>query len=121
MGYNIAEIIEIAFGSFGNKRFCNLDVMYPLSFSEFMSVYLGTKQDGWNEYLLYGGLSLIMNITSSEETINFLKSLFEETYISNIIGRHNLRNRAELESRRFSGQFAIWRVCAPCFGRSFFH
>ena len=25
--------------------------MYPLSFAEFMSVYPGTKQDGWNEYI----------------------------------------------------------------------
>ena len=71
--------------------------MHPLSFAEFMSVYSGTKQDGWNEYMLYGGLPSIMNISSPEEKINFLKSLFEETYISDIVGRHNVRNRAELE------------------------
>ncbi len=92
-----------------NARFLSKDVitefrgrgdevhMYPLSFAEFMSVYTGTKQDGWNEYMLYGGLPLIMNISSPEEKINFLKSLFEETYISDIVGRHNVRNRAELE------------------------
>lgn len=38
-----------------------------------------------------------MYISNSEEKINFLKSLFEETYISDIVGRHNVRNRAELE------------------------
>lgn len=38
-----------------------------------------------------------MNSSSPEEKINFLKSLFEETYISDIVGRHNVRNRAELE------------------------
>lgn len=38
-----------------------------------------------------------MNISSPEEKINFLKLLFEETYISDIVGRHNIRNRAELE------------------------
>ena len=69
--------------------------MHPLSFAEFMSVYLGTKQDGWNEYILYGGLPPVMNISSTEEKIIFLKQLFEETYISDIIGRHNVRNRAE--------------------------
>lgn len=47
--------------------------------------------------MLYGGLPPIMNISSSEEKINFLKALFEETYISDIVGRHNVRNRAELE------------------------
>lgn len=71
--------------------------MYPLSFEEFMSVYDGTKQDGWNEYMLYGGLPLILNFTTPEEKIAFLKSLFEETYISDIVGRHRVRNRSELE------------------------
>lgn len=71
--------------------------MYPLSFAEFMSVYSGTKQDGWNEYLLYGGLPLVLNFRESEQKIDFLKALFEETYISDIVGRNRIRNRAELE------------------------
>lgn len=92
-----------------NARFLSRDVitefrgrgdevhMYPLSFAEFMSVHSGTKQDGWNEYMLYGGLPPIMNISTPEEKIHFLRSLFEETYVSDIVGRHNIRNRAELE------------------------
>ena len=71
--------------------------MYPLSFAEFMSVYQGEKLDGWNEYMLYGGIPLVLNISSPEQKVAFLKSLFEETYISDIIGRHNVRNKAELE------------------------
>lgn len=71
--------------------------MYPLSFAEFMSVYSGTKQDGWNEYMLYGGLPLILSFTTPDQKIAFLKSLFEETYISDIVGRHKIRNKAELE------------------------
>jgi hypothetical protein len=71
--------------------------MFPLNFSEFMSVYSGTKQDGWNEYMLYGGLPLVLRFEKPEEKIAFLKSLFEETYISDIVGRHKIRNRAELE------------------------
>ena len=92
-----------------NARFLSKDVitefrgrgdevhMYPLSFAEFMSVYPGTKEDGWKEYMVYGGLPLILNIKKPEEKIAFLKSLLEETYISDIVGRHNVRNRAELE------------------------
>lgn len=71
--------------------------MYPLSFAEFMSVYPGTKQDGWNEYMLYGGIPLVLEFTTPDQKIAFLKSLFEETYISDIVGRHNIRNKAELE------------------------
>ena len=92
-----------------NARFLSKDVitefrgrgdeihMYPLSFAEFMSVYQGEKLDGWNEYMLYGGIPLVLNISSPEQKVAFLKSLFEETYISDIIGRHNVRNKAELE------------------------
>ena len=92
-----------------NARFLSKDVitefrgrgdevhMYPLSFAEFMSVYHGTKQDGWNEYMLYGGIPLVLEFTTPDQKIAFLKSLFEETYISDIVGRHNIRNKAELE------------------------
>jgi predicted AAA+ superfamily ATPase len=71
--------------------------MYPLSFAEFMSVYPGTKENGWREYVVYGGLPLVLNFKTPEEKITFLKALFEETYISDIVGRHKIRNRAELE------------------------
>ena len=47
--------------------------------------------------MLYGGLPLVLNFTTPDQKTAFLKSLFEETYISDIIGRHNIRNRAELE------------------------
>lgn len=92
-----------------NARFLSKDVitefrgrgdevhMYPLSFAEFMSVYPGTKQDGWNEYMLYGGIPPVLEFTTPDQKITFLKSLFEETYISDIVGRHNIRNKAELE------------------------
>lgn len=73
------------------------DHMYPLSFAEFMSVYKGAKQDGWNEYMLYGGIPLVLDFSTPDQKITFLKTLFEETYISDIVGRHNIRNKAELE------------------------
>ena len=71
--------------------------LYPLNFAEFMSVYPGSKQDGWNDYMLYGGLPPVVNFSTVDQKISFLKSLFEETYISDIVGRHRIRNRQELE------------------------
>lgn len=47
--------------------------------------------------MLYGGLPLIFSFDKAEDKTAFLKALFEETYISDIVGRHNVRNRAELE------------------------
>lgn len=92
-----------------NARFLSKDVItefrgrgdevrvYPLSFAEFMSVYPGSKRDGFDEYMLYGGLPMIRNFPTAEQKIAFLKSLLEETYISDIVGRHSIRNRSELE------------------------
>ena len=71
--------------------------MYPLTFSEFMSVYDGDKQEGWRDYVLFGGIPLVLGFETADQKSDFLKSLFEETYISDITGRNNIRNKAELE------------------------
>ena len=69
----------------------------PLSFAEFMSEYDGNKFDGWNEYVLYGGLPPVVLLPTPEQKIDLLKNLFKETYINDIIGRHNIKNREEFE------------------------
>lgn len=69
----------------------------PLSFSEFMSRYGGHRYDGWNEYILYGGLPPVVALRTSEEKIAFLKNLFEETYIKDVMGRNKLQNKTALE------------------------
>lgn len=71
--------------------------MYPLTYAEYMSVYDGEKGDAWRDYVLYGGLPLVLGFQTPGQKADFLKSLFEETYISDIIGRNNVRNKAELE------------------------
>lgn len=71
--------------------------MYPLSFSEYMSVYPGTNQAGFNEYMLYGGLPQILSYETEEQKVHFLKMLFEETYIKDIKERYNIRKDDDLE------------------------
>ncbi len=71
--------------------------MNPLSFAEFMSVYEGNKYDGWNEYVLYGGLPPVVLLPGPEQKIELLKRLFDETYINDIVGRHRIRNKDEFE------------------------
>ncbi len=62
-----------------------------------MSVYSGDKESGWRDYVLYGGIPLILEYTTPEDKSDFLKNLLEETYISDIIGRNNIRNKSEME------------------------
>lgn len=70
--------------------------IYPLSFSEFLSAYNGSKEDAWKEYMLYGGLPNIVLMQSSELKKEFLINLFNETYLNDVISRYNIRNDAEL-------------------------
>lgn len=71
--------------------------MFPLTFREFMSVFSGDKDTGWKEYVLYGGIPLVLEFATPDQKVYFLKNLFDETYISDIVGRNNVRNKSELE------------------------
>lgn len=71
--------------------------MYPLSFSEYMSVYQGSVQAGFNEYMLYGGLPQILSYATEEQKAKFLKSLFDEVYIKDIKDRYEIRKDDDLE------------------------
>ena len=68
----------------------------PLSFAEFMSVYEGDREDGWNEYLLYGGLPPVVLLKTEEEKVKLLGSLLAETYIIDVVNRNKIKNDSEL-------------------------
>ncbi|MBQ9275790.1 MAG: ATP-binding protein [Succinivibrio sp.] len=70
--------------------------LYPLTFGEFMSVYEGTVEQAWKEYLLYGGLPLVLELGSEQQKTQFLKTLLTETYLKDIAGRNQVRHQNEL-------------------------
>lgn len=92
-----------------NARFLSKDVitefrgrgfevrMHPLSFLEFMSAYSGSEEAALNEYSLYGGLPQVLSYKSEEQKVQFLQSLFEETYIRDIKQRYGIRKDDDLE------------------------
>ena len=71
--------------------------MYPLSFSEFMSVYRGDKYTGLSEYMLYGGIPLVVLRDDANDKAAALENLFSEIYIRDICRRNRVRNVGELE------------------------
>ena len=71
--------------------------VYPLSFSEFYSIYEGSEEKALNEYYTYGGLPLAVLAKSDDAKINYLKSQKENVYINDIIERNNIQNKEELE------------------------
>ncbi len=92
-----------------NSKFLSSDVItefrgrgdeiriYPLSFSEFMSVYEGTVDEGWDDYFNYGGLPLVLSCPTPEEKSEYLISQFKKVYISDLIERHTIRNEEEFD------------------------
>lgn len=71
--------------------------MYPLSFSEFMTVYNGDKYEGLSEYMLYGGIPLVVLREDENDKIATLENLFGEIYMRDIYKRNRVRNQGELE------------------------
>lgn len=70
--------------------------VYPLSFKEFMEAYEGDVYKGWAEYVTYGGLPLTVTMKTDEQKARYLSTLFDETYIKDIIERHHIEKVQEL-------------------------
>lgn len=92
-----------------NSRFLSSDVItefrgrgdeihvYPLNFREYLSVYDGSREEAWDEYVMYGGLPFVLYRNTPEEKEEYLQSLFRTVYLSDIIERHHIRNKEELD------------------------
>lgn len=69
----------------------------PLSFNEFMSAFNGSTEEGWKQYINFGGLPKIFDFPTDEDKSDYLKSIFTETYIKDIKERNGIRSDSELE------------------------
>ena len=93
-----------------NSKFLSTDIVtefrgrgdeihvYPLSFKEFTSAYKGTVYQAWDDYYNYGGMPYVVFCDTTKKKQEYVKSLFEKVYISDIIERHKkIKNRDELD------------------------
>lgn len=71
--------------------------MYPLNFSEFMTVFPGDKYEGLSQYMLYGGIPLVVLREEANDKVAALSNLFSEIYVRDIAKRNKVRNIGELE------------------------
>ena len=77
------------------------DEMYlrPLSFKEFKTIQPDKPfDDVWTEYMTFGGLPYCALLPSREEKADYLKHLFDEVFLRDIIERNRVQNDAQLES-----------------------
>ena len=92
-----------------NSRFLSSDVVtefrgrgdeihvWPLSFKEFMSAYGGTKEEGWAEYRLYGGLPQLLTQIGDDRKADFLRRLYRTVYLRDIYERNKIELKTEFE------------------------
>ena len=69
----------------------------PLSFSEFFSVFEGSREEAMEEYMTFGGLPMIATMRGNEEKMKYLQTLFKKTYITDILERYKIKNEEEME------------------------
>ena len=92
-----------------NSKFLSSDVLtefrgrgdeihvLPFSFSEYLQGYSGDVYHAWADYVMYGGLPLVLGMKTDEQKASYLMNLFEETYLKDIIAHNKIEKTQELE------------------------
>jgi len=70
--------------------------IYPLSFAEFYSVYKGDYDDAWDDYMTYGGLPQVVGLQSERQKADYLKNIFANVYLKDVIERNKIQNVDEI-------------------------
>ena len=93
-----------------NSKFLSSDVVtefrgrgdeiriYPLSFAEFYAAVDVDYDDAWNEYLIYGGLPQVTQFSLERQKAEYLKNIFSNVYIKDVVDRNKLHNVDEIDT-----------------------
>lgn len=71
--------------------------VYPLSFKEYFEYMGGDVRTRLEEYLLYGGMSRIIAFDDDIKKQQYLKSLYDEVYLKDIVERDHIKKADILE------------------------
>ena len=64
--------------------------VYPLSFEEYYSYIGGDKRIALDQYMLYGGMPRVADMTEEQDKKEYLSNLYDELYIKDIVERNHL-------------------------------
>jgi uncharacterized protein len=97
---SIANLDVYVTGS--NSRMLSVDILtefrgrgdeirvHPLSFAEYYSAVGGDKNEAFDQYAFFGGMPLLLSRPDDEARMAYLKSLFSEVYIKDILERRRI-------------------------------
>ncbi|MDY4943383.1 MAG: ATP-binding protein [Candidatus Limisoma sp.] len=71
--------------------------LYPLSFSEYLEGYKGSRQEAWKDYYTYGGLPHVLALDSDKKKEDYLDNLYGSVYLVDVLERHKIKNQAEFD------------------------
>ena len=103
-----------------NSKFLSKDVVtefrgrgweirvHPLSFAEYFEGVGGDYRKALYDYYRYGGLPHVALLATEDEKKQYLQSVFETTYLKDVIERNHLRNP--------EGMRKLIQVLASCIG-----
>lgn len=87
-----------------NSRFLSSDVVtefrgrgdeiriWPLTFDEYFNGIGGDIRKAWLDYYTFGGLPQVALLETEEKKTDYLRGLYETTYLRDVIERNHLRN-----------------------------
>lgn len=72
--------------------------VHPLSFAEYLGAVGGDRRDALEDYLAFGGMPHAVSLASDEAKMKYLKGLFAEVYLKDIVERRHVERGEVLDA-----------------------
>ncbi len=92
-----------------NSKFLSKDVVtefrgrgeeirvWPLSFGEYYAAVGGDRRTALQDYYTFGGLPQVLQMETGQQKTDYLRNIYELTYINDVVERNRLRNPEGLQ------------------------
>lgn len=123
-GLNSHDNIDV-YVTGSNSRFLSKDIrtifrgrgdeirIFPLSFREFTQAMDTDVREAWKTYSTFGGMPRLIHYQDNEQKINYLQTLWDKTYIDDVVERNNVKNELALSRLATSLCSAIGSLTNP--------
>lgn len=69
----------------------------PLAFSEYLPAHGGSPDAAWRDYFTFGGMPLVLSQPDDEMKVDYLNTLFNKVYLTDICERNDVRHSEALD------------------------